>query len=58
VILGHPGLGAEDRIQEGLSVPPEEAGWPPSRLFLLAKEPDCEAEADNLMRVVQLHGQL
>lgn len=38
-------------------MPPEEAGRPPSQLFLLAKEPNCKAEADNLMSVVHLHGQ-
>ena len=40
-----------------MRVPPQEAGWPPSRWFLLPEEPDCEAEADNLMSVVHLHGQ-
>jgi hypothetical protein len=28
MILRHPGLAGEDRIQEGLRMPPEEAGWP------------------------------
>jgi hypothetical protein len=55
VILRHPALAAEDRTQEGLRVPPEETGRPPSRLFLLPKEPDREAETNDLLRVVQLH---
>ena len=52
MILRHPGLVAEDRIQEGMCAPPKKSGWPPSRLFLLPKQADCEAEADNPVSVV------
>jgi hypothetical protein len=40
VILGDSRLAAEDRVQEGMRMAPEEHRWPPRCLFLLSKKPD------------------